>query len=175
MNAKHHPILSLFRYIKNYQRLFTWSCINSIMNKILDLMPPLLVGWVIDSVRRQPPEWIASTVGTSDPWALAAFLAVLGVVIFGFESLFEWAYQYGFMNLAQHIQHGLRQDAYNRIQIREIEFFENHRMGETMAMLNDDVNQIERFLNTGFNEILQLVVLFTFSAFVLFGVSWQRH
>ena len=173
MNAEHHPILSLFRYIKNYQRLFTWSCINSILNKILDLMPPLLVGWVIDSVRRQPPEWIASTVGTSDPWALAAFLAVLGVVIFGFESLFEWAYQYGFMNLAQHIQYGLRQDAYNRIQIREIEFFENHRMGETMAMLNDDVNQIERFLNTGFNEILQLVVLFVFSSFVLFGVSWQ--
>ncbi len=37
MNAEHHPILSLFRYIKNYQRLFTWSCINSILNKILDL------------------------------------------------------------------------------------------------------------------------------------------
>ena len=111
MNTGHHPILSLFRYIRNYQKLFTWSCINSILNKILDLMPPLLVGWVIDSVRRQPPEWIANTVGTSDPWALAIFLAVLGVVIFGFESLFEWAYQHGFMNLAQHVQHALRQDA----------------------------------------------------------------
>ena len=51
MNTGHHPILSLFRYIRNYQKLFTWSCINSILNKILDLMPPLLVGWVIDSVR----------------------------------------------------------------------------------------------------------------------------
>ncbi|MEC7683964.1 MAG: ABC transporter transmembrane domain-containing protein, partial [SAR324 cluster bacterium] len=173
MNTGHHPILSLFRYIRNYQKLFTWSCINSILNKILDLMPPLLVGWVIDSVRRQPPEWIANTVGTSDPWALAIFLAVLGVVIFGFESLFEWAYQHGFMNLAQHVQHALRQDAYNHIQTREIEFFENHRMGETMAMLNDDVNQIERFLNTGFNEILQLAVLFAFSSVVLLGVSWQ--
>ena len=172
-NADRHPILSLFRYVNRYRGLFTWSCVNSILNKILDLMPPLLVGWVIDSVRREPPEWIAVTVGTSDPWALAVFLAVLGVVIFGFESLFEWAYQYGFMNLAQHIQHGLRQDAYNHIQTREIEFFENHRMGETMAMLNDDVNQIERFLNTGFNEILQLAVLFAFSTVVLFGVSWQ--
>ena len=172
-NADRHPILSLFRYVYRYRGLFTWSCVNSILNKILDLMPPLLVGWVIDSVRHEPPEWIAVTVGTSDPWALAVFLAVLGVVIFGFESLFEWAYQYGFMNLAQHIQHGLRQDAYNHIQTREIEFFENHRMGETMAMLNDDVNQIERFLNTGFNEILQLAVLFAFSTVVLFGVSWQ--
>lgn len=172
-NADRHPILSLFRYVNRYRGLFTCSCVNSILNKILDLMPPLLVGWVIDSVRHEPPEWIAVMVGTSDPWALAVFLAVLGVVIFGFESLFEWAYQYGFMNLAQHIQHGLRQDAYNHIQTREIEFFENHRMGETMAMLNDDVNQIERFLNTGFNEILQLAVLFSFSTVVLVGVSWQ--
>ena len=40
-------------------------------------MPPLLVGWVIDSVRREPPEWIAVTLGTSDPWKLAFFLADL--------------------------------------------------------------------------------------------------
>jgi len=42
-----------------------------------------------------------------------------------------------------------------------------------MAMLNDDVNQIERFLNIGFNEILQLLVLFIFAGSVMFGVSWE--
>ena len=136
-------------------------------------MPPILVGWVIDSVRREPPEWIANLLGTVDPWNLAVFLAVLGVVIFFFESLFQWAYQYGFMNLAQRVQHQLRTDAYNHLQTREIEFFENHRMGETMAMLNDDVNQIERFLNIGFNEILQLIVLFIFAGSMMFGVSWE--
>ena len=31
-------------------------------------------------------------------------------------------------------------------------------------MLNDDVNQLERFLNTGFNNLLQLLVLFSFAA-----------
>ena len=173
MNASENPIFRLSRYIKPHRGLFAFACSSSILNKILDLMPPVLVGWVIDSVRRQPPEWIANLVGTVDPWSLAVFLAVLGVVIFAFESLFEWAYQYGFMNLAQRIQHALRMDAYNHIQHREIEFFENHRMGETMAMLNDDVNQIERFLNTGFNELLQLGVLFAFSGVVLFDVSWQ--
>ncbi|MGA1598968.1 MAG: ABC transporter ATP-binding protein [bacterium] len=173
MDSAPHPILSLFRYILPHRRLFAWACLNSTLNKILDLMPPVLVGWVIDSVRREPPEWIASLVGTQDPWSLSIFLAVLGVVIFGFESLFEWAYQYGFMNLSQRVQHSLRTDAYDHIQQREIEFFENHRMGETMAMLNDDVNQIERFLNTGFNELLQLAVLFAFSIVVLFDVSWQ--
>ena len=48
----------------------------------------------------------------------------------------------GLASLAQSIQHKLRTDTYNHLQTREIEFLENHRMGETMAMLNDDVNQI---------------------------------
>ncbi len=168
-----HPMWSLFRYLRPHWRFFSWSCVSSIFNKVLDLMPPVLVGWVIDSVRREPPEWIANLLGTVDPWSLAVFLAVLGVVIFGFESLFEWAFQYGFMTLAQRVQHQLRMDAYNHLQTREIEFFENHRMGETMAMLNDDVNQIERFLNIGFNELLQLVVLFLFAGSVMLGVSWE--
>ncbi|MDP6320248.1 MAG: ABC transporter ATP-binding protein, partial [SAR324 cluster bacterium] len=167
------PMLKLFSYMLPHWRFFSWSCFSSIINKILDLMPPVMVGWVIDSVRREPPEWILIFLGTDEPWNLAVFLAVLGVVIFVFESLFQWAFQHGFMSLAQSVQHKLRTDTYNQLQTREIEFFENHRMGETMAMLNDDVNQIERFLNIGFNEILQLFVLFIFAGGMMFGISWE--
>ena len=46
-------------------------------------------------------------------------------------------------------------------------------LGETMSMLNDDVNQLERFLNTGFNNLLQLLVLFLFCGAILMSTSWQ--
>jgi ATP-binding cassette subfamily B protein len=82
-------------------------------------------------------------------------------------------YQAGFMRLAQEVQHDLRMDVYNRLQSREIAFFEEHRLGEILAMLNDDVNQLERFLNTGFNELVQLAVLFAFSFVVMLPISWQ--
>ena len=168
-----NPMVPLLKYIIPHWKLFSWSCFSSISNKILDLMPPILVGWIIDSLRREPPLWISNLLDTIDPWNMAVFLAILGVAIFLVESLFQWAYQYGFMNLAQSVQHQLRTDTYNHLQTREIQFFENHRMGETMAMLNDDVNQIERFLNIGFNEILQLIVLFVFAGTMMFGVSWE--
>ncbi|MCK6438738.1 MAG: ABC transporter ATP-binding protein/permease [Planctomycetes bacterium] len=142
-------------------------------NKILDLMPPLLVAWAIDALNREPPWWLAAIVGTGEPWPMAIALAALVIVIFAFESLFQWMYQYGFMTLAQRVQHDLRMDAYRRVQSREIAFFENHRMGETMSMVNDDVNQLERFLNTGLNELLQLIVLFFFAGWVLLSTSWQ--
>jgi len=168
-----HPMRQLFQYLQTRAGLFWFASGASVLNKILDLMPPLLVAWVIDSVSGTPPSWIAALPGMHSPWNMAVFLALLGVLIFGFESFFEWLYNRGFMTLAQDIQHQLRLDTYASIQSREIRFFENQRMGETLAILNDDVNQLERFLNTGFNELLQLAVLFVFSLLVMMGTSWE--
>jgi len=167
------PMRRLFAYLRTYQGRLGLATSASVANKILDLMPPLLVGWVIDSLRGRPPGWIAGLAGTRDPWKMAVVLAGLSVAIFFFESLFQWMYQAGFMRLAQSVQHDLRMDVYNRIQSREIAFFEEHRLGEILAMLNDDVNQLERFLNTGFNELVQLAVLFLFAFAVMFPISWQ--
>ncbi|MES1241942.1 MAG: ABC transporter ATP-binding protein [Acidobacteriota bacterium] len=167
------PMARLFLYLQAYRSRLVWACTSSVLNKILDLMPPLLVGWVIDSLRGAPPGWIARLAGTSDPWSMAVVLSGLSVGIFFFESLFQWFYQAGFMSLAQLVQHDLRMDAYNRIQSREVAFFEEHRLGEILSMLNDDVNQLERFLNTGFNELLQIVVLFVFAGMIIFSTSWQ--
>ena len=169
-----HPIGSLLRYVQRYKILFWFSVASSISNKVLDLMPPLLVGWVIDSVRGEPPDWIVDVLPQgAEPATMAAFLAGLGVVIFAFESLFEWGFQSGFMRVAQNAQHDLRVDSYDAVQRREMAFFEKHRLGETMSMLNDDVNQLERFLNTGFNNLLQLLVLFLFCGTILISTSWQ--
>ena len=75
------PMISLLKYIIPHWKLFSWSCFSSIFNKILDLMPPILVGWVIDSLRREPPLWISNLLGTIDPWNMAIFLAIIGFVL----------------------------------------------------------------------------------------------
>jgi ATP-binding cassette, subfamily B, bacterial len=167
------PMERLFRYLGTYRRAVTGAVSASVANKVLDLMPPLLVGWVIDSLRGAAPAWISALAGTRDPWRLAVVLAGLSVAIFFFESFFQWIYQAMFMRLAQRVQHDLRLDTYASIQGREIAFFEEHRLGEILAMLNDDVNQLERFLNTGFNELVQIAVLFAFAGVIMFATSWQ--
>ncbi len=167
------PMRRLFRYLKPYRRTVNGAVAASVANKVLDLMPPLLVGWVIDSLRGSAPAWIAGLAKTRDPWRLAVVLAGLSVAIFFFESFFQWIYQAMFMGLAQRVQHDLRMDTYEQIQSREIAFFEEHRLGDILAMLNDDVNQLERFLNTGFNELVQIAVLFVFAGIIMLGTSWQ--
>ncbi len=163
----------LFQYLKGHQVHLNTAILCSIINKLFDLMPPLLVGWIIDTVRGTPPHWMTLITGDVTPFNLATLLSGLAVVIFAFESLFQWAYQYGFMTLAQAVQHDIRVRLYAHLQTREMAFFESHRLGNTLSLLNDDVNQLERFLNTGLNDLIQLGVLMGVSGAILFGISWQ--
>jgi ATP-binding cassette subfamily B protein len=171
--SEKNPIVALFTFIRQYRFLLLSTSIFSILNKILDLMPPLLVGWVIATISHRAPHWISWFIDIHNFWHVAIFLCILAVLIFFLESVTQWAYTVGFMRLAQCGQHDLRNTAYRHIQSREMDFFAKHRLGETMAMLNDDINQLERFLNTGFNDLLQLATLIVFSVVVLFTTSWQ--
>lgn len=161
----------LFRYLSNYRASLWFSLSSSVINKVFDLMPPFLTAWLIDSVSGNVPGWIERWMGLEGLWPVVIFLTALTFVIFGFESLFEWLYQRGFMRLAQQVQHHLRLDAYQSMQARELAFFESQRTGNLMAMLNDDVNQLERFLNHVFNEIVQLITLILFAGWALCAVS----
>ncbi len=164
------PMHRLFVYTRRYQRNLVWSVFYSFCNKLLDLAPPVLVGWAVDTVNRQAPAFIQAWSG-EELWSAAALLGVLGFLIFGFESVFQWLYTLGFARMAQNVQHDLRGEVYAHMQGREMSFFEGHRLGETMAILNDDINQLERFLNTVFNDIVQIVSLFFIAGFILFSAS----
>lgn len=163
----------LFKYLGAYSGKMNFAISASVINKILDLMPPIMVGWLIDSVNGNTPKWIETYFDVSTPFSIALFFGVLIIIVFGVESFTEWLFKLGFMRLAQRVQHDLRLDAYKQMQSREIAYFENNRTGNLMAMLNDDINQLERFLNTSFNEIIQLITLAFFASIWLFGVSWE--
>ncbi|MCE9635157.1 MAG: ABC transporter ATP-binding protein/permease [Planctomycetes bacterium] len=168
------PMRRLFGYLAPFRGRLYAACAASVTNKILDLMPPLLTAWLIDVVAKQPPAFIRA-VGGDDPNLQLVAVGVLTVVVFGFESFFQWLYSLGFQRLAQDVQHRLRLDAYRAMQRREIEFFEEHRLGQTLSMLQEDVNQLERFLNSGsgLNAILQVTTTCVFALVVLFFENVQ--
>ncbi|MCB0327700.1 MAG: ABC transporter, partial [Bdellovibrionales bacterium] len=58
-------------------------------------------------------------------------------------------------NLSQILQHKLRSRSYRHIQSLDLEYFENQSTGKLVAVLNDDINQLERFLDGGINDLIQ--------------------
>ena len=136
-------------------------------------MPPLLVAWVIDTVQGTPPVWISDLLPNQSALETALFLALLAIIIFLLESVTQWGYQWTFQTTAQNVQHDIRCHVYHHIQQQDMAYFENHRLGQLIAIVNDDVNQLEQFLNTIFNDIVQLIVLFGFSIVVMGSTCWQ--
>ncbi len=165
------PLRRLFRYLSGYRHSFWGSVGASIVNKVFDLMPPFLTAWIIDTAVGEPPAWIGAFTGLEGLWPTVVFIIGLTMIVFLGESLFEWLYKRGFMRLAQRMQHDLRLDTYAALQRRELAYFEEQRTGNLLAMVNDDVNQLERFLNSVFNEVIQLLTLLVVAGWSLCSVS----
>ena len=154
-HREQNPLRRIFKYGRKHN-LLIWQAITcSILNKIFDLAPPILIGAAIDVVVKQQDSLIAR-FGVKDIFAQLVVLSLLSALIWGLESAFQYAYERLWRNLAQNIQHELRLDAYGHIQELELAYFEERSTGGLLAILNDDINQLERFLDVGANEILQV-------------------
>ncbi len=167
------PLTRLWRYAAPYRgwinRATTWS----VLNKAFDLAPPLLIGVAIDVVVEQENSVLADWFGIEDPRTQLIVLAAVTFVVWALESLFEYFQGVDWRNLAQQIQHRLRMDTYRHVQGLEMRFFEERRSGDLMAVLNDDINQLERFLDTGANAIIQLLTTVTLIGALFFFLAPQ--
>tara|TARA_Y100001968_G_scaffold333224_1_gene394815 strand:- start:2296 stop:4074 length:1779 start_codon:yes stop_codon:yes gene_type:complete len=151
------PLKRLLSTLKGQRQLVFAATTCSILNKLFDLAPPVLIGLSVDVVVREADSWLASFGIKTVPNQLF-ILAFISFLIWSAESLFEYLYGILWRNLAQATQHNLRIKAYSHLQNLEISFFEADSTGRIMSILNDDINQLERFLDHGANQIIQLIV-----------------
>ena len=165
------PIYRLISHMKEHRSTMWLATLFSILNKIFDLAPPLLIGAAVDVVVKQQDSALSGYFGYSDPKEQLIILSILTVIIWVFESLFEYIYGVLWRNLAQTVQHELRLDAYSHIQELEMAWFSDQSKGELMSILNDDINQLERFLDKGANELLQVGTTVVIISAIFFYIS----
>ncbi len=169
------PLLRLLRYGDSYRGQVLGAIAASILNTIFDLAPPYLIGIAIDVVVNEENSLIAR-LGIASITGQLAILSLLTLLIWSLESLTEYAYSRLWRNLAQTLQHELRVDAYSHLQNLELSYFEERSTGLLLSVLNDDINQLERFLNFGAHNSLHFLttILFVGSTFIALapGVSW---
>ena len=151
---KENNLRDLFNYALEQDTKVRRGIIYSILNKIFDLAPPILIGIAIDIVVEGSDSFIGN-LGYSDRRQQLIILAVLTFIIWGLESAFDYIAAVTWRNISQDIEHSLRTDAFNNVLGLDLAFFENKSSGRLMAILNDDVNQLETFLDNGANRLVQ--------------------
>ena len=160
----------LLRYARGYRRQIIAATTCSIINKLFDIAPEILIGIAIDVVVNQEESFVAG-LGFETAQEQITILAVLTFFIWAGESLFEYLFQILWRNLAQRLQSDLRQDAYEHAQRLDMSFFEARSSGQLVATMNDDVNQLERFLDGGANAMIQVLVTVVAVGAVFFVLS----
>ncbi len=155
LNTRVHPLRRLFRFARPYRRDAVAASVYSVLNKFFDVLPELLIGVAVDVVVNRRDSFLARR-GVEEPTQQLLILVAVTAVVWICESFFEYRYALKWRGLAQDLQHELRQAAYTHIQALPPAFVERERSGRLMALLNEDVNQVERFLNTGANDLIQV-------------------
>lgn len=154
--TKPHPLIRLLNYMRPYRAVVVRASAYSVLNKFFDLAPPALIGTAVDVMVRREDSFIAA-LGVTNPRDQLYALAAITLIIWILESVFEYLYAVQWRNLAQTVEHELRVDAYRHVQELELAYFEDQSTGGLMSILNDDVNQLERFLDIGANQIIQVM------------------
>ena len=166
------PFRRLLQHTSSHKRTIRLASACSIINKIWDLAPPLLIGLAVDVVVLQENSYLAG-LGVLDPWNQLVLLSIVTFIVWGFESLFEYFFGILWRNLAQTVQHELRLDTFDHVQKQGMGWFDERQKGDILAILNDDINQLERFLDKGANDLLQVSTTVVVVGAIFIAISWK--
>ena len=155
MTESSHPLMRLLSHLRHHRSLVLLASLCSVLNKVWDLAPPVLIGMAIDVVAAREDSFLAQ-MGYPDVYDQLYILTGITVVIWVLESMFQYFYAVLWRNLAQTAQHELRMSAYTHIQDLEMQWYSEQSTGSLMAIMNDDVNQLERFLDQGATDLLHV-------------------
>jgi ATP-binding cassette subfamily B protein len=165
-----NSLLTLLRYTKPSTGKIFFASTCSVLNKLCDIVPEILIGISIDVIVNQDHSIIAR-MGIPNAYHQLYLVGFLTALLWILESVFEYLYTITWRNLAQEIQHMLRLKTYGTIQNLDLQYFETTTTGNLLNTLQDDINQLEQFLSQGPNEILQLTVNIVVMGLIFFYVS----
>ena len=173
---KRHPFIRLLNYAAVYRRRVALATLYSVLGKLFDIMPPVLIGMAVDIVV-QRGDSLLGRLGVQDLSAQLLILGFITLIVWTLESVFGYIQRIYWRNLAQSTQHDLRVDAYNHVQHLEMAYFEDQSTGGLMSVLNDDINQLERFLDIGASDVVQILttvlVIGGIFFFIAPSVAWM--
>ncbi|SOC57243.1 ATP-binding cassette, subfamily B [Ornithinimicrobium cerasi] len=165
-------MVQLWARYRQYRARVVTAFVLSTVRKVMDVVPELLIGAAIDVVVRGADSFVASVLDVPDRRDQLIWLAVINAVVWVLESTFDYLSSLAWRNLAQQVEHDLRVEAYAHVQGLDMAWHESRPTGATLSVVNDDVNQLERFLDTGVDKLWTLALNIVLVGAVFAASSW---
>ncbi|APW97615.1 multidrug ABC transporter ATP-binding protein [Halobiforma lacisalsi AJ5] len=173
------PLTRLFHeYAPGRLGYFTVGMVANFLARMASLVPPILLGAAIDAIFTGESETLELPLVPA-AWLpageLPQFWFAVGAVAIAFlaTAVFTWIYGVTANLFAHSVMHTVRVDSFRKMQRLDMSFFDEKQTGEVMAVLNNDTQNLERFLDNALMNSARLVVMVGGIAAVLFYLNWQ--
>ncbi len=153
--------IRLFGYLKPYSRQVVFTLLISITVTLLSLIPPRLIGIVIDQA-----------LGKNDLSRLY-FLSFL--LLFAYIILHVLGGLKGFLlgRLGLKVIYDLWQEVYQNLLRLSFNFYDENQTGNIMSRITNDVNAVERVIVDGVDTVIVASLTLLGITFTLFWMNWQ--
>lgn len=173
-----NPVWRLFRtYCWPHIHYLTVGSVSNILARQAMLVPALVLGVAFDSIFMAnrpyqlplvPADWLPTS--TMDQfWFSMGLLAAA----YGGWAILNVIQGWAWNIFTYRVQHDVRTDAYVAMQGLEMGFFDSQQTGELMSILNNDVNQLENFLNNTLDQAITVAFFAAGVGLFMFLLNWQ--
>src|SRR6266478_4929291 len=157
----------LYRYSKQYWKLFVAALLLAATNQIFSLLDPLIFRHVIDSYATKYHQY------TQGQFIRGAGLLLLAAVGVAFVSRVAKNFQDYFVNvIVQRLGAKMYSDGIRHSLDLPYQVFEDQRSGETLGKLQKVRSDVERFITAAINVLFISVVGIVFVMIYAFRVHW---
>src|SRR5271155_4032097 len=158
----------LYRYSKEYWKLFVVALLLAATNQIFSLLDPLIFRHVIDSYATKYHQY------TQAQFVRGAGLLLLAAVGVAFVSRVAKNFQDYFVNvIVQRLGAKMYSDGIRHSLDLPYQVFEDQRSGETLGKLQKVRSDVERFITAAINVLFISVVGIVFVMIYAFRVHWS--
>jgi len=164
--AKRKVVRWLFTYLKPNLHYMVLSLIFSLVSVGLSLVPPRLMGVLIDEV------FPTSSNPLGNPNLL--FFVVLGLLgVYVVNSVIGVARSYVLNYLGQKITYSLRVSLYRHLQVMSLGFYDKFSSGRIMQRLTGDTGTVQWFLTWGMQSLIINLLQIAGIGFMVFTINFR--
>ncbi|CAD8210699.1 unnamed protein product [Paramecium octaurelia] len=160
-NHKRSSIFRLIQYSLQYKLLLVFGNLGLLITSVSMVALPYLAGKMIDSITK------------SNSKENLNFLTLQFIVLTVVTAFFTFLRTYAFSILGEKITFHLRNELFQSLMLKDIEFFDSNRSGELISRLSSDISVINKGTNDSISTLLKNAIQVLGSLILLCFISWR--
>ena len=156
-----HSYRRLLAYVRPYRRLMTFSIAMLLVSTLLGLILPLVVQNLVDVVL------IDKNLTRLNQLAIGLF------VVFLVQAIFSFAHRLTLAFVGEKVIAAIRIKVYSHLQTLSLTYFADHRTGEVVSRLTNDVSLLQNAVTDNLVALLRQAITLVGAAVLLFWLNWR--